>query len=335
MKTQKINSLNLDFPGFSTTDANRSVARIGHVNYALSQVDIASGIDTLYTARGRVSFNSLAETSPQVLKAGNVLIIGEKYIIDNFVDGDDFTNVGAAENVAGVVFVATGENPATWIGSALIQNAANYISEIMDKTGEQKNLKWSMVDKSYGQVTATYSDRLAYNKGFEYIGGPSTFTESITVFDYAFVDPEVVLQNVEYFYGVLSLVNFDCKVYDSLFPNLEFEIVAQSDAGAFLVIKDNAVDFRNYTVWSSPIAASVYRSLNTGDIKYPIGSTGRATAVSDAAYLSEFVDSEDGKIYIPVFEPKLGLRFDFEIRLYDYVAPIPETEASSEEAIPV
>jgi hypothetical protein len=355
MKTQKINLFNVGFPGFATTEADRRDGTVGHVNYALSQIDLATGIDTDYNARGRVLFNVITGTNPSRLGSGSTLTIGEKYLIDYLVDGDDFTNVGAAENAVGVVFIATGETPAVWNESTLVQNAANFIAQFMDKFKGQKNLKWALYSEQYfvnpkeealwqfdqnnpreatvapdGEVTLVSEEvgiskdvnPLSYNKGFEYIGGPSVFTENATMFDYVYASEEVVLENVEYFYGSLYLINFDCKIYDTTFPNLEFSFI-ESENGAFLVIKDDSVDFRNYTVWSSAIAASVYRSVNTGEIKYPIGSTGRVTAVSDAAYLSEFVDSEDGKIYIPIFEPKLGLRFDFEIRLYDYVAPVP------------
>lgn len=318
MKTQKINLFNVDFPGFSATEADLRDGTVGHVNYALSQIDLGTGADTELNARGRVLFNVYTAIGTNGYGPGNTLNIGEKYIIDSFAEGDDFTNVGAAENAKGVVFTATGDTPAVWNGSTLIQNAATSIAEIFAKLGEQKNYKWIMLG----------DELLSFNKGFEFIGGPAEFTQPTTQFDYVVTDEQTVLDNVEYFYGRLVLVLLDVKVYDSTFPNLTFEGYF-AEKGAYLVLQDSSVDFRNYTVWSSPLVG-VYRSLNTGDIKYPIGSTGRATAISDAAYLSEFVDSEDGKIYIPIFEAKLGLRFDFEIRLYDYVAPAPVVDVDIE-----
>jgi hypothetical protein len=42
------------------------------------------------------------------------LVIDQRYIITNFVAGDDFTNVGAASNATGVIFQATGTTPTTW-----------------------------------------------------------------------------------------------------------------------------------------------------------------------------------------------------------------------------
>lgn len=50
-----------------------------------------------------------------------LLIIGNRYIITAFVTGDDFTNVGAASNATGIVFIATGATPTTWTHSSTLQ----------------------------------------------------------------------------------------------------------------------------------------------------------------------------------------------------------------------
>ncbi len=52
-----------------------------------------------------------------ILTSGT-LLVGKKYLISNYVAGDDFTNVGAAYNVTGVVFEATGTTPTTWTNSS-------------------------------------------------------------------------------------------------------------------------------------------------------------------------------------------------------------------------
>lgn len=57
MKTQKINLFNVGFSGFSATEADLRDGTVGHVNYALSQIDLGTGADTDYNARGRVLFN--------------------------------------------------------------------------------------------------------------------------------------------------------------------------------------------------------------------------------------------------------------------------------------
>jgi len=295
MKTQKINLINVDFSGFSATEADRRDGAVGHVNYALSQIDLATGIDTDYNARGRVLFNILGQASNNDgINSGSSLVIGQKYIIDYLEEGDDFTNVGAAENAVGVVFTATGETPDVWNGSVLHENLSKDISDIVRKYSDAEFYKW---------VFLADSALASFNKGFEYIGGPSVLTGD-DMFDYISVDPELVTENVEYYYGNITLLNMDTRIYDSTFPVLNFSTYTDLEMDqSFLVLE--GVDFRNYTVWSSPLAG-VYRSLDAG-----------------SAYLSEFVNSEDGKIYIPVVDTKIGLRFDFEIRLYDYVAPVP------------
>lgn len=45
---------------------------------------------------------------------GGPLIVGVTYEITNYIEGDDFTNVGALDNSNGTRFVATGVNPAEW-----------------------------------------------------------------------------------------------------------------------------------------------------------------------------------------------------------------------------
>jgi alpha-tubulin suppressor-like RCC1 family protein len=56
--------------------------------------------------------------APAALTSGS-LVNGEQYKILTYNGTDDFTNVGAASNAAGVVFVATGTTPNSWTGSQL------------------------------------------------------------------------------------------------------------------------------------------------------------------------------------------------------------------------
>lgn len=49
-----------------------------------------------------------------VAQTSGTLTIGKRYIISNFIAGDDFTNVGAAANATGEVFIATGTTPTAW-----------------------------------------------------------------------------------------------------------------------------------------------------------------------------------------------------------------------------
>jgi hypothetical protein len=48
------------------------------------------------------------------------LIVGQKYLIHDFNASDDFTNVGAGSNAAGVIFTATGTTPTTWTNSSVL-----------------------------------------------------------------------------------------------------------------------------------------------------------------------------------------------------------------------
>jgi len=58
----------------------------------------------------------------QTTLTSGTLLYGKRYRIDNYVTGDDFTNVGASSNATGVEFVATGTTPANWTnGSSLRQ----------------------------------------------------------------------------------------------------------------------------------------------------------------------------------------------------------------------
>jgi hypothetical protein len=49
------------------------------------------------------------------------LEVGKDYVIETFVAGDDFTNVGAPSNATGVAFVATGTTPTTWANASTLR----------------------------------------------------------------------------------------------------------------------------------------------------------------------------------------------------------------------
>lgn len=53
------------------------------------------------------------------------LVVGITYQINTYVSNDDFTNVGAASNETGVVFVATGTTPTHWAHASTLSNAPN------------------------------------------------------------------------------------------------------------------------------------------------------------------------------------------------------------------
>lgn len=53
---------------------------------------------------------------------GGVFTIGEMYYIQQYMPGDDFTNVGAAVNTSQQVFIATGVTPTDWTNGSRIIN---------------------------------------------------------------------------------------------------------------------------------------------------------------------------------------------------------------------
>lgn len=54
-------------------------------------------------------------------QTAGLLNVGSRYIITNFVTGDDFTNCGAGSNTTGVVFVATNTTPTDWTNGSTLQ----------------------------------------------------------------------------------------------------------------------------------------------------------------------------------------------------------------------
>jgi hypothetical protein len=57
-------------------------------------------------------------TQEDVVLNGGELIVGHTYFISDYIEGDDFTNVGADLNEAGITFVATGTLPTDWTNSS-------------------------------------------------------------------------------------------------------------------------------------------------------------------------------------------------------------------------
>jgi hypothetical protein len=52
---------------------------------------------------------------------GGALTTNGVYFLQSHVSGDNFTNVGAAENQAGAVFAATGSAPAAWTRGSILR----------------------------------------------------------------------------------------------------------------------------------------------------------------------------------------------------------------------
>lgn len=79
-------------------------------------------VDIQATQTVRFKIKAKAPTSATVARAG-FFIVGREYKIANFVIGDDFINVGAANNQTGVVFTATNTIATNWSNGSTIETA--------------------------------------------------------------------------------------------------------------------------------------------------------------------------------------------------------------------
>lgn len=62
-------------------------------------------------------------------------IVGQTYTIDNYISGDDFTNVGASSNQTGLKFIATGITASTWTGNSIVSyNSGTPVANILENT---------------------------------------------------------------------------------------------------------------------------------------------------------------------------------------------------------
>jgi hypothetical protein len=63
-------------------------------------------------------------------------IIGETYTIDNYVSGDDFSNianvVGGTINTTGCEFIATGETPTNWNNGSSLTSSGNLVITVLE-----------------------------------------------------------------------------------------------------------------------------------------------------------------------------------------------------------
>jgi len=72
---------------------------------------------------------------PQSQTSGS-LVIGKTYVINGYISGDDFTNVGASSNTDSVRFIATGTTPAVWTNLSNLDynNGAPTVSYVLKDT---------------------------------------------------------------------------------------------------------------------------------------------------------------------------------------------------------
>jgi len=116
--------------GIAYTGANLpfkgSIYDFKYFNCALSAAEIkalSDGGPTPFKYKG---------ASNTALTSGT-LTVGKAYLIKTYVASDDFTNVGAASNAAGVTFIATGTTPTTWTNSSNLIQIGEVLS--LDQAG--------------------------------------------------------------------------------------------------------------------------------------------------------------------------------------------------------
>jgi hypothetical protein len=80
----------------------------------------SNATDVVFTATGTTP---TTWTNSSQLQAA-VLVPGLKYMIPTYVASDDFTNIGAASNAAGIIFTSTGNRPALWTNGSTIQQVS-------------------------------------------------------------------------------------------------------------------------------------------------------------------------------------------------------------------
>lgn len=92
------------------------------------------------------------KNASNTIQTSGSLIIGKRYLISTYADGDSFTNVGTASNASGVEFVATGTTPTTWTNGSALYRIGCVLDLDMDTAGNV-----TVADKSgngyHGSVT--------------------------------------------------------------------------------------------------------------------------------------------------------------------------------------
>jgi hypothetical protein len=98
--------------------------------YNIYLVDGDGGYDSRsgnagYTPELALSVPGLAPTGGTFIlgygsATSGTLTSGKRYKISTFVAGDDFTNVGASDNVTGIIFTASGTTPTDWTNSSTL-----------------------------------------------------------------------------------------------------------------------------------------------------------------------------------------------------------------------
>lgn len=118
---------------------------------------------TAYAAnqRYRVKFHVAAAPASQTV---GPIVVGQRYTITAFVAGDDFTNVGAANNASGVTFIATGTTPTVWTNASTLTKAATInVSTIGGKALARYNAAGTKIACDAADIAANMLSDVEYD----------------------------------------------------------------------------------------------------------------------------------------------------------------------------
>ncbi len=107
-------------------------------------LDNKTNLDKAYKVYSSIINQVITEQKTSPVKPGEKFIIGKTYFISTLAKGDDFTNIGASQNLTGTYFIATGESPNSWSKSEIIYDNAPVITELENTLGV--DLYWKYKD---------------------------------------------------------------------------------------------------------------------------------------------------------------------------------------------
>jgi len=154
---------------YGTQYAQGEIASVQMHNHVLDSTEVKelySGASVPFKYKGANQTNLTSGT----------LVKGKAYRITTYNSNDDFTNLGASSNTAGVEFVSTGTTPTEWLHSSVLHP----IGAVAEFDGSSAGSKvWG--DKSGNSLDGTVSgatlENAPYDAGTEYEEG--TFTPTI------------------------------------------------------------------------------------------------------------------------------------------------------------
>lgn len=152
------------------------------------------------------------------------LIIGEAYLISNYVSGDNFSNVANVTtgviNQTGCVFIATGTTPSSWSNGSELTSQGNFVVDVLENTlGFQvgwsinlngQNGKYWMFNDSIGPIYNQFPRETTFvNSQVTLIQPPSTIQIFAQPYNYTSKDDVILVNVYDYDLGL----GVDYKLY--------------------------------------------------------------------------------------------------------------------------